>query len=206
MRLDPSVGLARAIDLARDLAIDLAVDLGRAHDLDRDLSLDRARIRACANDLDNAVARAIVRASDLVHANDLTIDFGLDNIYDLVRNLGRDLTRDLDLAIDGDPVSVGDLNRDLGTIDSDAHLDTIKELREASPVAPVAGRVLAATALLLPERDRARYAEEFRSELWEIALADRRRRSQLAYAARQVKSAWLMRAELRTPRRRGAAP
>ncbi len=59
---------------------------------------------------------------------------------------------------------------------------------------------------LLPVRDRARYAEEFRSELWEIAHAGGGRRAQLAYAARQVMAARQLRAGLRVPRRRGAVP
>jgi hypothetical protein len=68
-----------------------------------------------------------------------------------------------------------------------------------------AGRLVAAAARLLPVRERARYAEEFRAELWEIAQAGGRR-AQLAYAVRQVMAAWRLSAELRVPRRRGAAP
>lgn len=73
-------------------------------------------------------------------------------------------------------------------------------------VALLAKRLLTAAAWLLPAWERARYVEEFRSELWEIAHADGRRRTQLVYAARQVMSAWRLRAELKGPRRRGAAP
>ena len=54
--------------------------------------------------------------------------------------------------------------------------------------------MLAAAAHLLPAGDRARYAEEFRSELAEIARVKARRLPQLAYAARQVASAWRLRA------------
>lgn len=72
---------------------------------------------------------------------------------------------------------------------------------------PLAGRLLAAATRLLPAGDRARYAEEFRAELWEIAHAGAsRRRAQLTYAAQQVMSAWRLSAELRVPRRRRAAP
>jgi hypothetical protein len=70
-------------------------------------------------------------------------------------------------------------------------------------VAPSAGRLAAAAARLLPASERARYAEEFRSELWEIAQADSRR-AQLAYAARQLVAARRLRAGLQVPRRRGA--
>jgi len=73
-------------------------------------------------------------------------------------------------------------------------------------VVPLAGHLLAAAARLLPASDRARYAEEFRSELAEIARAGAGRRPQLAYAARQLMSARRLRADLRAPRRRGAVP
>jgi hypothetical protein len=71
---------------------------------------------------------------------------------------------------------------------------------------PTAGRLLAAATHLLPAADRAQYAEEFRSELWEIAHVGGRRRAQLAYAARQLMAGGRLRAELRVPRRRGATP
>ena len=73
-------------------------------------------------------------------------------------------------------------------------------------VAPSAARLLAVVAGLLPADDRDRYAEEYRSELWEIAHAGQPRRRQLHYAFRQVVSFPRLCAELRVPRRRGAAP
>jgi hypothetical protein len=72
---------------------------------------------------------------------------------------------------------------------------------------PLAGPLTAVAARLLPVAERARYCEEFGSELAEIALAGGRRRTQLAYAARTVlSSAWQLRAELRSPGRRGDRP
>ena len=73
-------------------------------------------------------------------------------------------------------------------------------------VAPSAARLLAVVAGMLPAADRDRYAEEYRSELWEIAHAGQSRRRQLYYAFRQVVSFPRLYAELRVPRRRGAAP
>jgi hypothetical protein len=71
---------------------------------------------------------------------------------------------------------------------------------------PLAGRLLAVAARLLPASGRARYAEEFRSELTEIARAVTGRRPRLAYAARVVMSVWRLRSDLRAPRRRREAP
>ena len=66
----------------------------------------------------------------------------------------------------------------------------------------LARRLTAVAAGLLPGAERARYREEFGSE---IARAGGGRRAQLAYAARTVLcSAWQLRAALRSPRRRGA--
>lgn len=73
------------------------------------------------------------------------------------------------------------------------------------PSMPLARRLLAVAAWLLPAAEQARYAEEFRYELWEIAHVGGHRSAQLAYAARQVTAARRLRAELRVPRQRGAA-
>jgi hypothetical protein len=69
----------------------------------------------------------------------------------------------------------------------------------------LARQLLGIAVRFLPVVERARYGEEFRSELAEIALAGGGRRAQMAYAARTVlNSAWQLRAALRSPRRRGA--
>lgn len=66
---------------------------------------------------------------------------------------------------------------------------------------------MAATAQLLPTPGRARYTAEFRSELWELAQSGAGRWAQVAYAARQLRSVWSLRAALQAPvRRRAAAP
>ncbi len=67
---------------------------------------------------------------------------------------------------------------------------------------PSAGRLLAAAVRVLPTADRVRYAEEYRSELWEIARAGQPRHSQLLYAFLQVVSSLRLRAELRASRQR----
>jgi hypothetical protein len=71
-------------------------------------------------------------------------------------------------------------------------------------VAPAAARVLTVTVWPLPAISRARYAAEFRTELWELAQSGASRRAQVAYATRQLRSAWRLRAALRTPARQRA--
>jgi hypothetical protein len=227
----PQLHVARARSRADDLTQALADSLGRAKDLDYgpanvldlDRFLDRAsalaldinsgdnltRARSRADDLnsiiDDAVARSRALGATIDHARALTRDLGhistfygdRDRASALARHwmVGRAFIRDLN--------RVKDLNR---ALTRDLNRAATGRRGGAEQVVPVAGRLLAAAALLLPARERARYAEEFESELREIAHADGRRRAQLAYGARQVMSAWRLRAELKGLRRRGAAP
>jgi hypothetical protein len=73
-----------------------------------------------------------------------------------------------------------------------------------APASPWAGRLADAAARALPAAGRARYREEFRSELQEIAAAGQPRRRQVGCALRQMRSALPMRAELAARRRPGS--
>ena len=195
----------------------------------RDLNLNRARDAAVAR----ARAAAAALSGDLVHG--VAVDLRGDLIRDLIRDVelaydlsrkdddellsARDLARrvavDLESGRAGGAVIilVRELARILERIDvllsfegASLAVDRIPERLPAVRVAPVADRLTAAAARVLPARDRARYAEELQSELWEIVRAGGDRRRQLAYAARQVMAAPRLRAGLRVPRRRGAMP
>jgi hypothetical protein len=72
--------------------------------------------------------------------------------------------------------------------------------RAPGRIAPAAARLLATTTRLLPAAHRARYGEEFRSELWEISHAGGGGRTQLAYACRQIAASLRLRMELRSLR------
>jgi hypothetical protein len=78
--------------------------------------------------------------------------------------------------------------------------------RRDRSVAPSATRLLTAAVRLLPAAERARYAGEYRSELWELARAGDGRVGQLCYALRQVRNAPSMGRVLRSPHRRSASP
>jgi hypothetical protein len=80
-----------------------------------------------------------------------------------------------------------------------------RDIPTREPGRPASGLV-AATARLLPVADRERYAEEFRSELWDLAQAGAGRLRQLGYAFRQLLRAIPMSLTLRSPRRRSAVP
>ena len=120
----------------------------------------------------------------------------LNRVIASARDLARALNRDLP----------ADLDDDLNFVSTLALARAVRGQRGAGRVVPLAGRLLLAAARLLPAGDRARYAEEFRSEPTEIARAGAGRRGQLAYAARVVMSARRLRADQRAPRRRRAAP
>jgi len=67
-------------------------------------------------------------------------------------------------------------------------------------------RLLAAAVWLLPAGERARYREEFSSELWDIAQAHEGRCQQLQYVGCQIVRLVQLRAAVLAPRRRGASP
>jgi hypothetical protein len=79
-------------------------------------------------------------------------------------------------------------------------------LAEAKGVVPSAAGLLTAAARLLPAADRARYAEEYRSELCDLAQSGDGRLRQFLYALRQLLRVLPMGFALRSPRRRSAAP
>jgi hypothetical protein len=85
-------------------------------------------------------------------------------------------------------------------------LDSDEGPGKATRVAPAAAGMLNAATRLLPAASRARYAEEFRSELWEIEQVGGSRAAQLAYAARQLRAVRRLRAGLRVPRHQGEMP
>jgi hypothetical protein len=178
---DRSVGsdLDMASNIARELARDLAGAsyLARARDRASYLVRARVRVRQLADNLSGYHETASARAS----------------------HLARDLARAHDRAHDltSAHIYVGDIARAGGSE---------RAAQRQRRVVPLARRLLVAAARLLPASDRTRYAEEFRSELTEIARAGAGRGPQLAYAVRVVMSARRLHADLRAPRRRRVVP
>jgi hypothetical protein len=227
--------LASHLARARILTSDLTRDVNHARILSRDLDRDRAhRIArnltvALARAQAEVIASPLVRDFDLVRnlADDLAgvlvsdpADISVDDLgLPLIRSRSRDLVRDLTLALAFPRARVRGRARDLVCALASANksakiLDAVAscgptatgEQRKTVRVAPAAGRLLGAAARLLPAASRARYIGEFGSELWELAAAGAGRRAQLAYAARQARSALVLRTALRTAQRRRALP
>ena len=121
----------------------------------------------------------------------------------------RDLRRNLDSARAHSANLSGDLagvvrSLVLADVSNVGGEEAAKRPDRPKRVAPVAARVLTVTVRPLPAISRARYAAEFRAELWELAQSGASRRAQVAYATRQLRSAWRLRAALRTPARQRA--
>ena len=77
--------------------------------------------------------------------------------------------------------------------------------RRAAGVVPSAAGLLTFAARLLPTADRARYGEEYQSELWDLARSGAGRLRQLGYGLRQLRQALAAGFALRSARRGSAA-
>ena len=208
-RLIRARGSAHANDLARTL--NRALDLARA--LDGDHASDLVNYLASALDRTDNLRRALVNASDLANALDLArdlardLDSNLADVYSRASDFGADLDSSLASALIVANTHASDLAAGLDSdqaLDRDSGREHLE--REVRRVAPPAARLLTTVARLLPATDRARYDEEFKSELWDLAQTGAGRLRQVAYALRQLRCARLMVSALRSPRRRGAAP
>jgi hypothetical protein len=196
-------------------------DLNLAHHLARAVALDLARATDLAPDCARGpytppLAFDLGRVTDLIPARDLAWDLARDLTRDLTRPLTCDLTRapararDLCRALDcaRAPAHARDLARDLDAalarITAHEPAATEDRPREVA-VTPMACQLVAVAARLLPAAHRARYAEEFQGELWDLAEAGAGRWRQTASAAHQLTKAGHLRTELKAPRRRGAS-
>jgi hypothetical protein len=210
----PAVDI-RALESAAHLAVILGAEIQGL--VPRNSAFRHDTIVRCAGlsrELDQAVERA--RTANLWQADPIACARWLH--LDLAWSQAKDLARlDIDLggnrALARDFASIQKLARNLlHEIDQSAWgkaadwptagLAAVPAGRVAAP----AGMMAAAAARVLPARDRARYAEEYRSELWELASSGDPFRRQLAYALRLLRSAILLRSELHVPRKRKAGP
>lgn len=196
--------------LARDLAI--AITNARARAGNREL----ARTTTSVRDLDRELARGLNLA--IAITNNVDLGLNLARTITTARDLGRYLDRafttandlDRDLHLSGPRCLASELGRARAIC-----YELVGSLAQANQAGPgevnqrrplrLASRLLAYASCLLPAGDRIRYLEELRSELAEIARHGSRRR-QLSYAVRQMKAMTRLRAELRAPQRRRAAP
>jgi len=205
--------LARARDRASMLADGInqagARHRALADTISRDLTRDRHRGLQCDLDRDLARDRSRALADALALARDLGNADGLARA--LADTIGQTLARDrahsrvLALANTADSDTADAL--DVGKY-PDEYRDPIieKAPRQAGRVSPSAGRLVAVAARMLPEADRADYAEEFLAELRDLAQAGASFIGQVAYAAQQLRSAPSMRLALRTAARQRVEP
>lgn len=178
---------ARSLDLARAPDRELAFDLVR--DLDR--ALDAARALASSLTLAHLAfagfsARHLLRVRDNARA--------LDRTLDPVRTQGRPRCRELRL----DLAPVEDLLLQVQAGLTQAGKGSA--LRASRP----AQWLTKAAIRLLPAADRPRYCEEWRAELWELAVQRVPRRRQTAHAVRIAAGVWATRRSILEGRRRTA--
>lgn len=202
--------LVHDLDLTRSYILDLALTCADDYDRDEVLKL--------AGTLDSILADASVLADNPIRhfsvvrnlANELApIHFDANDRARLVsyRNeRARGRARDLDRGFIHVRSLADELADELARARPGTRTAGASGQRKVKGIAPWAASLLAAAVRLLPAADRARYAEEYLSELWDLAQSGARRRRQLGYALRQFRSAPLLGFALRFPRRRGAAP
>jgi hypothetical protein len=201
--------VASARERARECANELARNLAHTHDLPQDDSL--ADELAHAHDLAREIARANAFAggSVTIHNHAVRLADELAQARDLARthDLAHDLTPTHDLA--RAVADAGDKANKLREKLCPLELvtpDSSAPARCQITVVPVAGRIAHVAARILPPADRARYCDEYRSELYELAAAGAWRWGQLMYAVRLLDRAWVLRAELRVTVMRQAEP
>lgn len=187
---------------------ELAAVIDRVSDLVGEIELDvnRDMLRAHAHFL--AVANKIISDLDiaLALARDVDLDLGLDRSAFVSATLDFDRSR----AITYIRILSSDLKRAraITRLRIPQFEFPLGESRRTVAREPMrlAGRLVSAAAKILPENDRTRYEEEFRSELADLVQAGVGRRAQLSYAIRQVAFAWPLRRELRLPQRHWVRP
>lgn len=203
----------------------LDIESARAHSLLQDLvhisGLDRL---TC----DVTAARGLVHDLEELHdrGTRFAIDYELNAVLSCALERARDLANDIAsgvVTVDGDTITVlsSEIATALGFVGHSAtwadgirannaarraQLANRQVRRRHMKVASLAAHLVTAAARLLPAADRNRYAEEFQSELWDLAQARAGRLRQLQYALHQLLCAFPMGFALRSPRRKGATP
>jgi hypothetical protein len=180
-----------------------------------------ARVRGCVSDLDRNLRGARALAGDLAAPYVLPFGRARGRARTLVSSLDRDRTLATDILLAFD--RGGDLDRDrlraltraLGRELDRARVVTgfgvrhrygdLQE-RPVARAATLAVRIATVATRLLPAVDRARYDEEYHSELWELAAAGKPRGQQIRCALRQFRCAVPLRFVVLAPRRRKASP
>jgi hypothetical protein len=202
--LDRALGIARELTGNANLARELTRAGVQARGLSRALSRGSRRPRT----RDAASARALRRAISRAHRRGSR-----------VRALSRDPAgRALISYMESAGVLAGALDSHLtrarvfGRSANDADVrarerarrqSTVRAKPDRGPVTVLAGKLIRTATSFLPAADQARYAEEYRAELWDLAHAGAPRRRQIVYACRQLGSSLALRRALRTSRRQG---
>jgi hypothetical protein len=175
--------------LARDLALDLALDLARADVRDVDLRCALADARTLALINADALDCAVFNASAFADAVEGAL--ALDRALADTNRLADVLTGEFDSAVRTCQEKAEQLTHRLERASATGE-------STSQPPGRVVTAVTAIACQILPAAHRARYTEEFRSDLFELP-----RRSRLAYALRVLKTAPATRLnlsdKLRTP-------
>ncbi len=191
--------LTPGILLAQDIADDLTRAYGLACTIERSLAYDVACARKYASEIIATLATnpdhtGSARVGDLLGV--------LYNIHTRTRAYDReiayDLTESLNQAINRTHNLVQAINRAKKLDNSHETSGAYDEdTPQPAPLNPAARRLADIAARVLPAAHRARYRDEYRSELHDIAATGASWWQQVAYAVRLLDRSWELRYELR---------
>ena len=173
--------------------------------LDRDLW--RARDIACSLDPDHVVKLGLEEALSITQllTYRLTHGFNPDEAMSLTLELAHSVTRTHRHVLDAGYAHgtarhfvavLNDACKGIAMLSQQLSASAEQQGKAARlRISPLAGRMTCIAARLLPCCDRLRYSEEYRAELYELALCSRR--AQWGYAVRLLACAVPLRRELR---------
>ncbi len=175
---------------------------------------DRRRQLAFGQELLQQLTPAVVLATDLVDDwLGMPNDVKRAKISQLARTLAA--IRCSESTLRAVNVNLGEMQRlSLRLVEkADIHLPVAiartekapQPQRTANASSASARRLISAAVCVLPASQRARYSEEFSSELHELVEIGANRQLQLGYSLRLLIRAWALRTEIRSMRRKMAA-
>ncbi|MGO8958693.1 MAG: hypothetical protein ACLQFR_15190 [Streptosporangiaceae bacterium] len=193
--------LCRIIDVAR-FCRGHAQEIGRLQDLSNEIGLAQETADAISSALADPSA---IRVSHAIDYDLALLQLAAGQLHTELLDVRVTATRRLQMQV-GDLMLGPFQPQEESLLAQQESGPGQQELAASTLIAPSAGRLLTVASRLLPSSERARYAEEYECELWELASAGAGKAEQFRYATRQALRVGHLRGEVLAPRSKSAAP